>query len=235
MTDLEKELAGRMALVRKEVAEAARGCGRNPADVTVVAVSKIHPAESIRALNASGQADFGENYVQEAQAKQEALADLNLRWHFIGGLQSNKAKFVAGKYHLVHSVDSPKLARMLHKKAAELNVVQDILVQVNIAEEQQKSGIFKDNLFEMTEEVAGLENVRIVGLMTMPPFFDDPERARPVFAKLRELRDELRPRLGLELPHLSMGMTGDFVPAVQEGATLVRIGTKIFGPRPYKK
>ncbi|WP_147819108.1 YggS family pyridoxal phosphate-dependent enzyme [Salidesulfovibrio onnuriiensis] len=235
MTDLERELAGRMARVQEEVAETARNCGRNPGDVTIVAVSKIHPAESIRALHASGQVDFGENYVQEALGKQETLADLDLRWHFIGGLQSNKAKFVAGQFALVHSVDSLKLAKMLDKKASELGVVQDILVQVNIAHEEQKSGIYEDNLFEMAEEVAGLENLHLVGLMTMPPFFDEPERARPVFARLRELRDSLEPRLDMKLPHLSMGMTGDFVPAVEEGATLVRIGTRIFGPRPYKK
>jgi len=228
-------LAERMARVKEEVAEAARGCGRNPEDVTIVAVSKIHPAASIRALHASGQLDFGENYVQEAQAKQETLADLELRWHFIGGLQSNKAKFVAGKFALVHSVDSLKLAKMLHKKASERGKVQDILVQVNIAEEEQKSGIHENNLFEMMDEVIGLDALRIVGLMTMPPFFDEPERARPVFARLRELRDKLEPKLNMKLPHLSMGMTGDFVPAVEEGATLVRIGTKIFGPRPYKK
>lgn len=147
-------------------------------------------------------------------------------------MQTNKAKYVAGRFSLVHSVDSSKLARALHNKAVSLGVVQDILIQVNIAGETQKSGITVEGLPQMAEEVLGMAGLRLVGLMTMPPFFDDPERARPVFARLRELRDGLEPRLGAPLPHLSMGMTGDFVPAVQEGATLVRIGTRIFGARP---
>lgn len=235
MTELEQELAERMAHVQDEVARAAENCGRNPDEVAIVAVSKIHPAEAIRALNASNQIDFGENYVQEALGKQETLADLDIRWHFIGGLQSNKAKYVAGKFALVHSVDSLKLAKMLHKKASELGVVQDILVQVNIAGEEQKSGVTEHGLFELADGIMGLDGLRLAGLMTMPPFFDEPERARPVFARLRELREALEPKLGIQLPHLSMGMTGDFVPAVEEGATLVRIGTRIFGQRPYKR
>lgn len=228
------ELAERAAEVREALAGAARRAGRAPGDITLVAVSKFHPASDVRALAGAGQADFGENYVQEAQAKREELADLGLNWHFIGGLQSNKARFVAGNFCLVHSVDSRKLAQALHKKASELGVVQDILIQVNIACEEQKSGITEENLIPLAEEVMGMGGVRLVGLMTLPPFFDDPARARPVFARLRELRDALEGRLGHRLPHLSMGMTGDFVPAVEEGATLVRIGTRIFGARPRR-
>jgi hypothetical protein len=232
MSQRQEELAERTAGVREALAEAAKGAGRAPADVTLVAVSKLHPASDIRDLAGTGQTEFGENYVQEALSKQEELAGLNVNWHFIGGLQSNKAKYVAGKFALVHSVDSTKLAQALHKKAASLDTVQDILLQVNIAGETQKSGVPVDSLPELAEAVLGMEGLRLVGLMTMPPFFDDPERARPVFARLRELRDGLETRLGTKLPHLSMGMTGDFVPAVQEGATLVRIGTRIFGTRP---
>ena len=232
MSQRQQELAERAAGVREALAEAAKQAGRVPEDVTLVAVSKLHPASDIRDLAETGQTEFGENYVQEALAKQEELAGLNVNWHFIGGLQSNKAKYVAGKFALVHSVDSSKLAQALHKKAVSLDAVQDILIQVNIAGETQKSGITVEKLPEMAEAVLGMEGLRLVGLMTMPPFFDDPERARPVFARLRELRDGLETRLGMGLPHLSMGMTGDFVPAVQEGATLVRIGTRIFGTRP---
>ncbi|QGY39244.1 YggS family pyridoxal phosphate-dependent enzyme [Pseudodesulfovibrio cashew] len=234
MQDRKQELADNAAEVREALALAARRAGREPGDVTLVAVSKIKPASDVRALAEAGQMDFGENYVQEAVAKQEELADLDLRWHFIGGLQSNKAKFVAGKFALVHSVDSAKLARALDKKALERDTVQDILLQVNIAGEVQKSGVAAEELPALAEEVMGMEGVRLQGLMTMPPFFDDPERARPVFARLRELKEALEKQLGTSLPHLSMGMTGDFVPAVEEGATLVRIGTRIFGARAPK-
>jgi len=232
MSDRKNELAANVAEVKEALAEAARKAGRMPEDVTLVAVSKIKPASDVRALSESGQMDFGENYVQEAVAKQEALSDLDVNWHFIGGLQSNKAKFVAGNFGLVHSVDSRKLAQALHKKASSHGVVQDILVQVNIAGESQKSGITEENLSQLADEVMEMEGVRLVGLMTMPPFFDEPEQARPVFSRLRELKDRLEKELGTKLPHLSMGMTGDFIPAVREGATLVRIGTRIFGARP---
>jgi len=232
MSDRKQELADRVAQVKEDLATAARKAGRNPEDVSLVAVSKLHPGSDIRALAETGQIDFGENYVQEAIGKQEELADLNVNWHFIGGLQSNKAKFVAGKFGLVHSVDSRKLAQALHKKAESLGVTQDILIQVNIAGEVQKSGITVENLSSLADEVMEMNGVRVVGLMTMPPFFDEPERAKPVFSRLRELKEGLEKQLGKKLPHLSMGMTGDFVPAVEEGATLVRIGTRIFGVRP---
>ena len=232
MSERQAELIERAAELREELAKVAVRAGRSAGDVTLVAVSKLHPASDIRALAEWGQADFGENYVQEAMAKQEELSGVEVNWHFIGGLQSNKAKFVAGNFGLVHSVDSRKLAQALHKKAESLGVVQDILIQVNIAGESQKSGITEKNLPQLAEEVREMDHVRLVGLMTMPPFFNDPERARPVFSRLRELKEALEGRLGVALPHLSMGMTGDFVPAVEEGATLVRIGTRIFGARP---
>lgn len=229
---MQSELVQRAAQVKEALADAAKRAGRNPEDVNLVAVSKLHPASCIRELAQWGQVDFGENYVQESLGKQEELAGLDVTWHFIGGLQSNKAKFVAGNFGLVHSVDSRKLAQALHKKATALGVVQDILLQVNIAGETQKSGVAVESLSELTDEVMEMHGLRLVGLMTMPPFFDEPERARPVFAKLRELKDALEQQVGIALPHLSMGMTGDFVPAVEEGATLVRIGTRIFGQRP---
>ncbi|BCS89369.1 YggS family pyridoxal phosphate-dependent enzyme [Pseudodesulfovibrio sediminis] len=232
MSDRKTELAERVAEVKEQLAAAAALADRNPEDVHLLAVSKLHPASDIRALAETGQMDFGENYVQEALGKLEELSDLDLNFHFIGGLQSNKAKFVSGNFGLVHSVDSRKLAQALHKKAVSLNVVQDILIQVNISGEVQKSGITEELLPDMADAVMEMEGVRLVGLMTMPPFFDDPERARPVFARLRELKVVLEKQVGTKLPHLSMGMSGDFVPAVEEGATLVRIGTQIFGARP---
>ncbi|WP_022661994.1 YggS family pyridoxal phosphate-dependent enzyme [Paucidesulfovibrio longus] len=230
-TDRERILADNLAAVREDIAAAARAAGRDPADVRLVAVSKHHPAEDVAALHRAGQRVFGENYVQEACAKQDALADLDLEWHFIGGLQSNKAKFVAGRFAVVHSVDSIKLARVLHKKAGELNTVQRAMLQVNLCCEDQKCGILEEDVDALLEEALALDHLRIVGLMTMPWFCDQPERVRPVFSRLRELRDGLERRFGVRLPELSMGMTGDFVQAVLEGATLVRIGTRIFGPR----
>jgi len=229
--DRPSELARAAARMREELAQAAQRAGRDPGQVTLVAVSKFHPAGDIRALAEAGQVDFGENYVQEALAKREELADLALRWHFIGGLQTNKARFVVGNFALVHSVDSLRLARALDGRASGLGVVQDILIQVNVAGEEQKSGVDEAGLPELAEAVMGMPGLRLTGLMTMPPFFDDPERARPVFARLRRLRDGLEGRLGRPLPHLSMGMTGDFAAAVEEGATMVRIGTRIFGAR----
>lgn len=232
MSKRKDELARNAAEVNEVLAEAAAKAGRKADEVTLVAVSKLHPADDIRLLAEAGQVDFGENYVQEAMGKQEELADLDVRWHYIGGLQSNKAKFVAGNFGLVHSVDSRKLAQALHKKASGLGVVQDILLQVNIAGETQKSGITVESLPELADAVMEMDGVRLVGLMTMPPFFDDPEGARPIFARLRELKERLEKQVGEPLPHLSMGMTGDCIPAVEEGATLVRIGTRIFGARP---
>lgn len=229
-----KELAERLADVKESLAQAATRAGRKPEDVGLVAVSKLHLAADIKSLYDEGQIDFGENYVQESLGKQELLAELPIRWHFIGGLQSNKAKSVAGNFELVHSVDSLKLAKKLAAKAHERGIVQKVLIQASLAGELQKSGVEEDGLTELVEMAHGLDGLSVHGLMTLPPFFDDPEGARPYFARLRELRDTVEKRLGITLPHLSMGMTGDFVPAVEEGATLVRIGTRIFGARPPK-
>lgn len=230
-----EELNIRLQETREAVDAAIRQAGRSPEDVTLVAVSKTKPASDVAALFHAGQTVFGENYVQEALAKQEELEDLGIEWHFIGGLQSNKAKFVAGKFALVHSVDSLKLARKLHDRALAAGTVQDILLQVNVGCEEQKCGVLAEGLYELAEAVEALEGVRVHGLMTLPPFFDQPERVRPLFAELRKLKEKLEIRLDRTLPHLSMGMTGDFVPAILEGATLVRIGTRIFGERNYKR
>ena len=157
-----------------------------------------------------------------------------IQWHFIGHLQRNKAKFVPGRFDLVHTVDSVRLAQMLDKKAAEAGVVQAILLQVSLAGEEQKAGLTPEALEETLDTVGQLPHLQLQGLMTMPPFFNDPERVRPLFRRLRELRDTAQNQLGRTLPHLSMGMSGDFEVAIAEGATLVRVGTRIFGPRPQK-
>ncbi len=234
LVDRARELAENLARVREDMADAARRAGRDPGDVALVAVSKTHPAADVAALFAAGQRVFGESYVQEAEAKRAELAQLPLEWHFVGGLQRNKAKFVAGEYALVHGLDSARLAEALARKALERGRVQDVLVQVNLGREEQKSGVLEEDLPGLAEAVMGLEGLRLTGLMLLPPFFDDPERARPFFARARELHQDLERRLGVSLPHLSMGMTGDFQAAVEEGATLVRVGTRIFGSRPRK-
>jgi len=198
--------------------------------VRLVAVSKLHPAEAVRILFEAGQTIFGENYVQEAQAKMGALPQ-SIAWHFIGHLQTNKVKAVVGRFELLHGVDSLKLARSLQEKAGALNLRQDVLVQVNLAGEAQKGGIPEAELPLLAEFLAASTHLRWQGLMLMPPFFDDPGRSKPFFARLRVLAENLRASFGLPLPELSMGMTGDFETAIGEGATLVRIGTRIFGER----
>lgn len=236
-------LTARYKTVQARLDDAIRSAGRRPEDVTLVAVSKFHPAAAIAALVAAGQRDFGENYVQESLRKQQDLQDLPVRWHFIGHLQTNKAREVAGRFDLMHTVGSLRLAQSLQKSMERVRTlqpahatpaVQDILLQVNIGDEPQKSGVDVEELPVLADAVLELPALRLVGLMCLPPFFDDGEAARPFFARLRELRDGLERRTGMALPHLSMGMSGDFVQAVQEGATIVRIGTDIFGERPAR-
>jgi pyridoxal phosphate enzyme (YggS family) len=218
--------------VQEEIRAAAQKAGRKPEEIGLIAVSKLHPWQAVQSLAQAGHKDFGENYIQEALQKQEELKNKDLRWHFIGHLQSNKAKFVPGNFHLVHTVDSLKLARALHKKAKEHNIRQSILIQVDLAGEEQKSGLPKSELLTLVEEVLELPHLDLQGLMCMPPFFQDGEKTRPYFIELRQCRDRIAERFALQLPHLSMGMTADFVQAIEEGATLVRIGTRIFGSRP---
>jgi pyridoxal phosphate enzyme (YggS family) len=234
MDDEEKALVERLYAVRDRIACAARSAGRDPQDARLVVVSKLHPARAIAVLAAAGQLDFGESYVQEACSKQAELSHLALRWHCVGHIQTNKAKNAAGRFCCIHSLDSLKLAQTLrrHIPAPER---QQALIQVNVGNEDQKSGVHPEELPVLAEHVAGMPEFDLAGLMCLPPFFDSGALARPYFALLRELCEALRVRLGLALPELSMGMSGDFVEAVAEGATLVRIGTDIFGPRPMRK
>ena len=221
-------------------AEAEKGAGREVGSVRLLAVSKFHPASSIAELFRLGQVDFGENYMQEARAKQAELADLAIRWHAIGPVQTNKAKEVAGHFSLLHTLGTEALARAVLRRLPE-NAVQDALIQVNIGEEPQKSGVAPSDIFNFVETLleGGLtaENgaqLRLRGLMCLPPNCGEGELARPYFVRLRELRDGLEARFGLELPELSMGMSGDYRQAIEEGATIIRVGTDIFGERPKK-
>ena len=223
------QIAQNLEEVRRCIAAAAHRARRDPAQVRLVAVSKTVPVELIKEAVVAGQRLFGENYLQEAQGKIAALGEA-ATWHFIGHLQSNKAKGAVGLFDLIHGVDRLKLAVALEAAAAQIGKVQDLLIQVNLAGEASKSGAAPAAVPGLLREISRLPHLRVMGLMTMPPFLD-PEAVRPYFRALRELRDHLQDSSGLPLPELSMGMSGDYEVAVEEGATLVRVGTAIFGSR----
>jgi pyridoxal phosphate enzyme (YggS family) len=214
-----EEIAHNLALVRERVSRAEAAAGRAAGSVTLIAVSKTMPAEDVAAAHAAGQVDFGENYGQELRDKRQALTALPLRWHFIGPLQTNKVKYVAGQVALVHTLDSPPLLVEVDRRAG---AVQECLIQVNVAAEPQKRGVAVAELPALLARAAELPHLRCVGLMVIPPVEGDP---RPHFAALRRLRDEAA------LTELSMGMSQDLEVAIAEGATLVRVGTAIFGER----
>ena len=222
-------IAERWQEVRARVDAACERAGRAPSDVTIIAVSKTHPAAAVREAGAAGATDFGENYAQELVSKRAELTDLAIRWHFIGRLQRNKAKFVAGQVALVHAVDTVELAAELGKRSA---AVQPVLLAVNAADEETKGGVTAEDAAKLARAIVAVPNIRLDGLMTMPPPSEDPEASRPYFERLRALRDGLTGELGQPLPVLSMGMSGDFEVAIACGATHVRIGTAIFGARP---
>ena len=219
--------------VLNRIHQAAAACGRDPGSVRLVAVSKTVPADRVREAIDAGVSILGENYVQEAREKINALSSQPVSWHFIGHLQSNKAKYAVQLFDLIHSVDSIKLARELDKQANKINKIQPILIQVNMGMEATKSGVYEADTLTLVEEISRLKHVLVNGLMTMPPYFDEPERARPFFASLRNLMHQIKKEAipNIALKELSMGMTGDFEAAIEEGATLVRIGTAIFGKR----
>jgi hypothetical protein len=227
-------IADRVAAVRERVARAAGRAGRQPEEITLVAVSKTHPPERVREAFAAGVRDFGENRVQEAEAKVAALSDLHaqgLRWHLVGHLQANKARKAAALFDQIHSLDDAALGLRLEKAAAQLRKTLPLLVQVDLAGEETKFGLDETHLFPALELLRGLKSVRVEGLMAMPPFAEDPEAARPYFRRLRELRDRARAENLLLGNALSMGMSHDLEVAIEEGATLVRVGTAVFGER----
>jgi PLP dependent protein len=226
-------IAERVAAVRERIARAAARAGRDPSGVTLIAVSKTHPPEAVREALSAGLHDFGENRVQEAEPKIAALADLRpeLRWHLVGHLQANKARKAAALFDRIHSVDGVGLARRLEQSAVENGAGVRVLVQVDLAAEPAKFGLDEDHLLPTLEELRGSTSLRVDGLMVLPPYEEDPERVRPFFAKLRDLRDAAVARGLLQGAELSMGMSHDLEVAVEEGATLVRVGTAIFGER----
>jgi len=230
MTDT---IESRLKMVRDRIANAAIACNRDPESIRLVAATKTVPADRIRVAIMAGIRDVGENYVQEAREKIESLKDEEVSWHFIGRLQTNKAKYAVRMFDLIHSVDSLKLANELNKRAAKIEKVQKILIQVNISGEKTKSGIETERAIDLVRQIAALGNVAICGLMTLPPYFNAPEKVRPYFKSLKILQERIRdahiPNVGMD--ELSMGMSGDFETAIEEGATIVRIGTAIFGER----
>ena len=228
-------IAGNLKTIRERIAQAAYQAGRLPSDVRLVAVSKTKPAAAIAEAFGCGQLIFGENYVQELAGKVAELP-AGICWHFIGHLQSNKVRQIAGLVDMIHSVDRLSLAKEIDRQWGALGKRCDVLIQVNISSEATKSGTSSEGLLELIREVATLPHLRIRGLMTMPPFFDDPEAARPYFSALRILAREVEAEdiPGVEMRELSMGMSGDFEAAIGEGATLVRVGSALFGEREYR-
>jgi pyridoxal phosphate enzyme (YggS family) len=228
-------LSARLADVREKIARAAGRAGRDPSAIRLVAVSKTFDADHVRAAADAGQADFGENKVQEAQQKQQALADLRVRWHLIGHLQSNKAAKAAALFDVIHSIDDASLIRKIDAAAAQSGRSLELLVQVDLAGEPTKHGAREADLPAIFDAARSCTSVRISGLMTLPPATEDQEDARPWFRELIRVRDRLR-GAGIDansLTELSMGMSHDFEVAVEEGATIVRVGTAIFGHRSY--
>jgi pyridoxal phosphate enzyme (YggS family) len=227
-------LPDRLAAVRQAIARAATDAGRDPAGVELVAVSKTHPPEAVRAVAEAGQNVFGESRIQEARTKIPLLPS-RLQWHFIGHLQKNKIRAALPLFELFHSIDSLDLARNVHRIAAEDGQRPKVLLEVNVAGEASKFGFAPDALSAQLDELLALDRLEIAGLMAMAPYAPEPENSRPYFQRVRELRDRLQQDAGVGLPHLSMGMSGDYLVAVAEGATLVRVGSAIFGERSGKQ
>ena len=226
------DIADNCKRVMEGIADAAARSGRDPQQVKLLAATKTQPAPAVRAAIEAGVRLVGENYVQEAQAKKEAVGGM-AEWHLIGHLQRNKARAALGLFSVIQSLDNLRLARILDREAQEQNCDVDVLMEVNLAGERSKTGVAEEGLVPLLREVSGLSRIRVKGLMIVPPFAEDPEASRPYFRKLRELRDSLN-ELGLPnaaLEELSMGMTHDYRVAVAEGSTLVRVGTALFGPR----
>ena len=228
-------LEERIRMVRERIAQAAREAGRDPADITLEAATKVQTSETIRAAIAAGITVCGENRVQELTAHLDDYAYDGARVHFIGHLQTNKVRFVVGRVDLIESVDSPRLLEAVDRQAARLGLVQDILLEVNIAREESKGGCLPEDLSALAQQAQALEHVRLRGIMSIPPVAAFPGENRGFFAQTRQLFVDIRNKMGdndSDINCLSMGMSGDYEDAVREGATLVRVGTALFGPRP---
>lgn len=227
------EIAERLAEIQDRIARAAARAGRDPASVRLVGASKLQPVAALAGAHAAGLTRFGENRVQEGIAKSAELA-AEIEWHLLGPLQSNKARAAAGLFSVFHAIDRPKIARVLDQEAARAGRRLSGLIEVNLGGEETKHGFAPEDLAAAIAPLAALEHLSIVGLMSIPPPADDPEGSRPWFRQLAALAAELarRPEWSGRLTELSMGMSDDFEVAVEEGATYVRVGTKLFGPRP---
>lgn len=232
-------VAENLKKIESRIQNACARAGRDRSGVKLLAVSKLHGLEKIRAAYDCGLRDFAENYAQEAFRKQEQLYSLPVRWHFIGRIQSNKAKLLAGRFELIHSVDRPVIADIFNRQ--ELNKPQDILLQFNVAGEASKGGAAEEDLRRTFADVTEHDNIRVMGLMVMPPLSEDAESVHPYFRRAREVLHELRSSLDHEaagkhpMSELSMGTSQDFETAIEEGATWIRLGSEIFGPRPDVK
>jgi hypothetical protein len=227
-------IAEALKVVQERINNCAIKTGRNPKEIKLVAVSKTIELPRIIEAVKAGVTILGENRVQEAREKitnyKLQITNYKVEWHLIGNLQKNKAKIAIQLFDLIHSLDSIGLAEELNKRCEQIGKQQRVLVQIKLSEEPTKHGVLEKDLMELLEKVNSLKNLKLEGLMTMPPFFEDPEETRPYFKRLREIRDEMKKK-GFHLPELSMGMSHDFEIAIQEGATMVRIGTAIFGER----
>ena len=220
--------------VKQQVEEAAKSCGRDPKEITLIAVSKTKPLENIEELIGIGVEDFGENKVQELCDKYEHVSQ-PVRFHLIGHLQTNKVKYIVDKACLIHSVDSLKLAQTIQKEAAKKQVIAQILIEVNVAEEDSKFGLHTEDVIPFIQEISTMPNLHVNGLMTIAPFVDDPEDNRKYFRTLKQLSLDITSKNidNIDMNVLSMGMTNDYKVAIEEGATMVRVGTAIFGARNY--
>ncbi len=234
MAVLKSAMAANLQRVRERIHSACERAGRRTDEITLIAVSKTFSADSIRAAYQAGLRVFGENRVQERESKSAALADLDAAWHLIGHLQSNKARRAAQLFSHIDSIDSAALASKLDAAAAEFGKRLPVLIEVHLGGEATKSGVPPEHVESLADCIAPLPHLDLRGLMSVPPFFEDPERVRPYFAKLRALRDNLAARRNIPLPALSMGMSHDFEVAIEEGATEIRLGSALFGARSQK-
>lgn len=225
-----------LSRIRQDMEQACHRSGRDPQSVRLIGVTKQVPVEKIREAAAAGLSCFGENYVQEGIRKIEALSDLSLEWHFIGHLQTNKVKQAVQRFSWIHTVDRLSLAKELDKRAGNQGHRVSVLLQVHLGDEETKGGVAPEDLEDLFDAVQAMEWLDVRGLMAVPPYFEDPEAVRPFFKSLRQWLEKLRPRAihPERLTELSMGMSHDFHVAIEEGATMIRVGTALFGPRTYR-
>lgn len=233
---MERLIKENLSVVENNIARACKRANRDPKEVTLIAVSKTKPMEMIEEAIACGKREFGENKAQEMKEKCDTLQK-DLKWHFIGHLQTNKVKYIVGRAYLIHSVDSYRLAEAIEAESAKKEVLSHVLIEVNVAQEETKFGLKLEETLELIEKISELPHIRIEGLMTIAPFVENPEENRVIFRKLRELSVDIAKKNidNVSMNVLSMGMTNDYEVAIEEGATYVRVGTGIFGERDYSK